>query len=177
MPGETMLIAAALLASGHELDIAVVLPVAFTAAVLGDNVGYAIGRFGGRALVLRLGRRLFVTEEKLAKVEGFFSRRGAIIVVVARFIEILRQLNGIAAGIAGMPWRRFLFFNALGAALWAGFWGTFFYQVGRHGEIFASIYRRFQPFVIGALALGAVVWWGIGRLRAGRDRRKGKDEA
>ena len=65
---------------------------------------------------------MFLTEERLDKAQSFFDRRGAVIITLARFIEGLRQANGIIAGISGMHWRRFLAFNALGAALWVGTW-------------------------------------------------------
>lgn len=82
--------------------------IAFLAVVIGDNLGYAIGHFGGRALVLRYGRYVMLTSERLDKAEGFFCRHGGKVVVAARFIEGLRQANGIVAGTARMPWRQFL---------------------------------------------------------------------
>lgn len=106
-PGETVLIAASVYAGAGRLNIVAVAVVGFVAAVLGDNVGYAIGRFGGRALVLRFGRYVWLTEERLARAESFFTRHGGKIVVVARFVEGLRQANGIVAGITRMHWLRF----------------------------------------------------------------------
>ncbi len=119
-PGETVLIAASVYAGAGRLNVVAVGVIGFAAAVLGDNVGYAIGRFGGRTLVLRFGRYVMLTEKRLARAESFFTRHGGKIVIVARFIEGLRQANGIIAGITRMPWLRFLAFNALGAALWVG---------------------------------------------------------
>jgi membrane protein YqaA with SNARE-associated domain len=113
-PGETVLIAASVYAGAGRLNIVAVGVIGFAAAVLGDNVGYAIGRFGGRTLVLRFGRYVMLTPERLAGAESFFTRHGGKIVIVARFIEGLRQANGIIAGLTKMPWPRFLAFNALG---------------------------------------------------------------
>jgi len=130
VPGETMLIASALLASQGEMHIVPLVLIACVAAVSGDNIGYAIGRFGGRRLVLRYGRYVLITEERLNKAEGFFRRYGGAVVVMARFLAGLRQLNGIVAGTVKMSWRRFLAYNMLGAVLWVGFWGMLFYELG-----------------------------------------------
>lgn len=168
LPGETTLIAASVFAGLGRLSFPVVLVVAFAAAVLGDNVGYAIGHFGGRPLVLRYGRRLMITEERLRQVEGFFERHGGKVVAVARFIEVLRQLNGIVAGLSGMPWRRFLLYNALGAALWVGSWGAAGYFAGdRLDAIYATVkrYELLAAIVIAAAALGLGVWRLLSRRR------------
>ena len=102
VPGETLLIAASLLASQGEMHIVSVLLIACVAAVTGDNIGYGIGRFGGRKLVLGYGRYVLITEQRLQKAEGFFRKYGGLVVVVARFFAVLRQLNGIVAGTAKM---------------------------------------------------------------------------
>src|SRR6516225_8517100 len=143
VPGETVLIAAAIYAGSGRLNVVAVGIVGFVAAVLGDNIGYAIGRFGGRALVLRWGRYVFITEERLDKAESFFQRHGGKIIVVARFIEGLRQANGIIAGISGLHWAKFVAFNALGAALWVGVWTTVGYVSGNHID---SIYHTITRY-------------------------------
>ena len=74
-------------------------------------------------------------------------------VVVARFFEILRQLNGIAAGIAEMPWRRFLIYNTLGAALWVGFWGILVYQLGERAKNFGDLFKKFEFLFLGGIAI------------------------
>lgn len=153
-PGETILIAASVYAGAGRLNIVAVGVIAFAAAVLGDNTGYAIGRFGGRALVLRYGRYVRLTEERLDKAEGFFTRRGGAIVAVARFVEGLRQANGIVAGTTGMPWRKFLFFNALGAALWVGTWTCVGYLAGDHID---TIYRQISRYSLYLLIAAALV--------------------
>jgi membrane protein DedA with SNARE-associated domain len=99
-------------------------------AVAGDNIGYAIGRFGGCRVVLRYGRYVLISRERLTYTATFFRKHGGAMVAVARFFVVLRQLNGIVAGIAEMPWWHFLFYNALGAVLWVGFWGTLAYELG-----------------------------------------------
>lgn len=158
MPGETILISGALVAAKGKLSIYLLLLIGWIGAVIGDNIGYAIGRYGGRALVLRYGRYVLVTEKRLARAESFFHVRGPIVVVVSRFIEILRQLNGIVAGISNMPWWRFLAFNAIGAFLWVGFWGTLFYLAGGKASRILSFSKAYWwiPTLLGMLALAGI---------------------
>lgn len=155
LPGETILIAAAVYAGAGKLNIVLVGVVAFLAAVLGDNIGYVIGHFGGRRLVLKYGRYLLLTERRLDRAEEFFARQGAKIVTVARFIEGLRQANGIVAGLAGMSWRRFLVFNALGGALWVAAWTTLGYVAGGHIDVIYTQISRYSLYV--GIAIGVVV--------------------
>ncbi|HEX9525882.1 MAG TPA: VTT domain-containing protein [Streptosporangiaceae bacterium] len=167
VPGETIMIAGAIYAGAGRLNIVAVGVIAFIAAVIGDNIGFAIGHFGGRALALRLGKYVFLTEERLSKAEEFFDRRGAIVITVARFIEGLRQANGIIAGISGMHWRRFLAFNALGAALWVGNWVSLGYLAGNHINTIYHYITLYSYYVLIALAvlLVAYIAW---RLRVRR---------
>jgi membrane protein DedA with SNARE-associated domain len=170
VPGETVLIAGAVFAGSGRLNIVAVGVVGFLAAVAGDNIGYAIGRFGGRALVERWGRYVFLTKERLDKAERFFGRHGGKIVVVARFIEGLRQANGIIAGISGMRWLKFLACNALGAALWVGTWVSVGYFAGQH---ITAIYNAITNYSLYA-AIAAVViiaGWLLFRLRKRRRAR------
>src|SRR5215475_10900188 len=122
VPGETVLILAAVYAGAGRLNILLVALLGFCGAVLGDNIGFALGHFGGRPLAERYGRYVFLTPERLDKATTFFDRHGGKIIVIARFVEGLRQANGIIAGISGLRWTRFLVFNAIGAALWVGVW-------------------------------------------------------
>jgi membrane protein DedA with SNARE-associated domain len=161
VPGETVLIAASLYAGAGKLNVAAVGVTGFIAAVIGDNIGFAIGHFGGRALVLRWGRYVRLTEERLDKTEAFFARHGAWIITVARFIEVLRQANGIVAGITNMPWPRFLAFNALGAALWVGTWVSFGYLAGSHIDTIYHYITEYSLYVLIALAVlltGYIAW-------------------
>ncbi|MEU6007580.1 DedA family protein [Streptomyces sp. NPDC001276] len=154
-PGETILIAAGVYAGAGQLDVVAVALIAFAAAVVGDNIGYLVGHLGGRPFVHRWGRYIFLTPERFAAAERFFGRHGGKIVVVARFIEGLRQANGIIAGTTGMHWLRFLAFNALGAALWVGLWVTLAYAAGTHiGTVYDEI-RRYEVYVL--VALGVLV--------------------
>lgn len=132
VPGETILVLGAVYAATARLSIVLVAVLGFLGAVIGDNIGFAIGRFGGRALVDRYGRYVFLTSERLDKATAFFERHGGKVITVARFIEGLRQANGIIAGMTGMHWARFLAYNALGAAMWVGVWVSVGYFSGRH---------------------------------------------
>ncbi|WP_055492184.1 DedA family protein [Streptomyces sp. TP-A0356] len=154
-PGETILIAAGVYAGAGQLNIVAVAAIAFAAAVIGDNVGYLIGRVGGRAFVHRCGRYVFLTPQRFHSAEEFFTRHGGKIVTVARFVEGLRQANGIIAGTTGMHWRRFLAFNALGAALWVGLWATLAYVAGSHITVIYEEIHRYQLYAL--IALGVLV--------------------
>jgi membrane protein DedA with SNARE-associated domain len=153
-PGQTIMVAAAIYAGAGRMNIVAVAAISFVAAVLGDNVGYWIGVRGGRKVVHRFGKYAFITPERFDRAERFFARRGNRIVVVARFIDGLRQLNGVIAGITAMPWRTFLLYNAIGAALWVGWWTTLSYLLGNNlVEIFQYIHR-YQWWAIGVAVIG-----------------------
>ena len=154
-PGETVLIAAAVYAGAGQLNIILVAVIGFLAAVIGDNIGFAIGHFGGRRLALRLGRYVLLTPRRLDAAERFFTRHGGKVVTIARFVEGLRQANGVIAGITGMPWRRFLAFNALGAALWVGLWVTLGDLAGTNITPIYNIIQRFSLYLL--IGLGVVI--------------------
>ena len=164
VPGETTLILAAVYAGTGRLSVWLVGLIGFAAAITGDNIGFAIGHFGGRALVERFGRYIFLTSERLDRAADFFDRHGGKIIVVARFVEGLRQANGIIAGITGMHWARFLAFNALGAALWVAVWTSVGYFSGNHIDTIyhdATRYSTYFAIVVGVLILawiGRRVW-------------------
>jgi len=128
LPGEAVLATGAVLASTGQLDVATVAVVAFVAAALGGNGGYAIGRFGGHPLVVRLGRRIGITRARLDRTEVFFERRGVPVVLLGRFVPIVRQLYALVAGTYEMPWWRFLAANVVGALLWVSIWTTVGYN-------------------------------------------------
>jgi membrane protein DedA with SNARE-associated domain len=122
VPGETLLIFASVLAQRGEMSLPGLLIFAWAGSVVGDNVGYLIGRTLGRATIARYGAKIGLTDARISAIERIFSRYGSATVLFARFFSILRQLNGIVAGTLRMPWWRFLLFNAIGAALWVAVW-------------------------------------------------------
>jgi membrane protein DedA with SNARE-associated domain len=163
-PGETLLITGAILASGGALNIYILLPLAWLGAVIGDNIGYLIGYYGGHRLMLRYGGRIGITEERLQYVERFFERYGGWVIVFARFVVVLRQFNGIIAGTLEMHWLHFIVLNAIGAALWVGFWGMLAYWLGKGVLVYVADIHALAPVVLAAVALAllggvAYLWW------------------
>jgi membrane protein DedA with SNARE-associated domain len=157
VPGQTVLVAAAVYAGTGRLDFAGVLAVAVAAAVVGNSLGYLLGRVGGRAFVHRWGRYVLLTPARLERAEDFFGRHGGAVVTWARFVDVLRQTNGIIAGTVGMPWRRFMAFNVLGAVLWAGTWGGLGYAAGANiGTIYGAVARS-QIILLAAVGALLVV--------------------
>jgi len=160
VPGETILVLGAVYAGTGRLNIFLVGLLGFLGALIGDNIGFAIGHFGGRPLVEKFGRYIFLTPERLDRATGFFERHGGKIVAIARFIEGLRQANGIIAGTTGMRWRVFLVYNAIGAAAWVIVWTSIGYFSGSHID---SIYRvatragTYLAIAVGLLLLAYVV--------------------
>jgi membrane protein DedA with SNARE-associated domain len=170
-PGETLLITGAILASGGALNIYILLPLAWLGAVIGDNIGYVIGYYGGHRLMLRYGGRIGITAERLQYVERFFEHYGGWVIVFARFVVVLRQFNGIVAGTLEMHWLHFVVLNAIGAALWVGFWGMLAYWLGKGVLVYVADIHRLAPIMLALVAaalLGgaAYLWW--------RYRRRGR---
>ena len=157
LPGETLLIFASVLAGRGDMSLPALLICAWAGSVLGDNIGYVIGRRLGRAAVTRYGARIGLTAPRFDAVEQVFARYGAVTVAFARFVNVLRQLNGIVAGTLGMPWQRFLMFNALGAALWVSLWvlGTYFFS--EHIAVIAALARRFGILAAAMVAVALLV--------------------
>lgn len=131
LPGETALIAFGILASQGHYSIVVVIAVAAAAAIVGDNLGYElIGRRGGRRLLERWGPLRRRAERILPPTEELMAKHGGKVVFFGRFITVLRYTAAWVAGIAGMPWRKFLFWNAAGGICWATLVGLVSYYAG-----------------------------------------------
>lgn len=118
LPGETGVIAAALVASQGDISIVALYLAVLSAAILGDSTGYAVGRLGGHRLLEKFGPYIRLTAERLDMLERKFRKGGLWFVAVARFLPLCRQLNGVIAGTMAMPWHLFLAANAAGAVLW-----------------------------------------------------------
>ncbi len=130
IPGETALIAAAAIASQGKLEIALVIPLAAAGAIVGDNIGYQIGRKGGRWLLERPGRLERQRREVLVRGEPFFERHGPKAVFLGRFILGLRVWASWLAGATHMRWQSFALWNALGGICWATAIGLLAYYLG-----------------------------------------------
>ena len=131
LPGETALMTAALYAgSTHRIDIVSVVLVAATAAIIGDNIGYVIGRSIGVRLVTRYGRYVRLDEPRLKVGQYLFLRHGGKIVFFGRFVAFLRTYAALLAGMNRMSWPHFLLMNALGGICWATLFGGGAYLFG-----------------------------------------------
>jgi membrane protein DedA with SNARE-associated domain len=146
-PGETILLVAAVYAATTgRLSVVGVVAAAAAGAILGDNVGYGLGRLFGHRLLVRFGGWVRLTPERLVLLHRFFEQRGPLAVFAARFIAVLRTFGAIMAGAAEMRYRTFLLFNALGGAAWATAYGLLGFELGR-------AYDRLG---------GALTWVGVG---------------
>jgi membrane protein DedA with SNARE-associated domain len=171
LPGESLLIAAGALAGEGQFDPWAVGATAVVAAVLGDNLGYAIGRWAGRPFLLRHGGRIGITAERFAKVERLLARHGWIIVAGARFVVLLRQLNGLVAGAAGMSWHRFLLANVAGAIVWVALWVVLAFELGArlHIVTFLSEHLAWAVCIaIVGLLVSALTVWMVGHRKRGQ---------
>lgn len=159
VPGETALIGAALYAgSTHKLSIWGVIGAAIAGAIVGDNIGFSIGRYGGARLLLRHGHRIGLHEGRLKIGIWLFRRHGGKVVFWGRFVSVLRTYAAFLAGTNRMAWPRFLVFNAAGAIVWATFFGVVYYVFGSAIErLSTAIDIAFG--VAGAAALVAFLVW------------------
>jgi membrane protein DedA with SNARE-associated domain len=153
VPGETALITAALLASKGDLNIELVIVLAAAAAIVGDNIGYLIGRKGGRWALERPGRFHRERLRVIATGEPFFERHGPKAVFFGRFVLGLRVWASWLAGATQMRWRSFLLWNALGGICWATIVGLIAYLLGRSA---GNALQTFGLFGLGAAVLGLI---------------------
>jgi membrane protein DedA with SNARE-associated domain len=155
VPGETALIAFGVLASQGHYSIATVIAVAAAAAIVGDNLGFwLIGRRGGRALIARYAWVERRTQHVLPRAQALIARYGGRAVFFGRFVSVLRETIAWVAGLAGMSWPRFLFWNAFGGIVWAAAIGLLAYF---GGKALADSVSRYGLYAVAALALAAVL--------------------
>lgn len=172
LPGETMMIAAAVLAAeSTRLSLIPLIVTAWSAAVIGDNTAYIVGRWAGRRLVLQYGRHVFITYDRITRVESAFDRYGGIIVLFARFFEVFRQLNGLVAGTMEMSWHRFLFYNTIGGGLWVCAWSVLFYWLSDRASFVFVYFRKFEFFILISVAVAAVFYLGYRLVHRSRTKR------
>jgi membrane protein DedA with SNARE-associated domain len=158
IPGETILLAAGFFASRGNLSVALIAAVAACGAILGDNLGYWIGRKLGRSLVIKYGKYVWLTEQRFADMERFFDRHGAKTVGVARFITGFRVFTALFAGASHMVWRRFLFFNAIGGLVWAAVITLVGYFFGHSWSLMERWVKGGGLILAGAVVLGWLVF-------------------
>jgi membrane protein DedA with SNARE-associated domain len=151
-PGQTMLMAGSILAARGGMSIEWVLVLAFLAAVLGNSLGYLLGRWGGRLILEKVG----ISETRMLRMESLFNRYGGGVVFVGRFFDGLRQLSGIVAGTLEMPWWKFTVFNVLGAVTWTVLWGLGVYFLDQDIKTVFVVFHRVEPYII-VISLLAVI--------------------
>jgi membrane protein DedA with SNARE-associated domain len=160
VPGETVLLLASFLAySQHELSLSWIIVVATIAATLGDNLGFALGAYGGRPLLARYQAVFRIRDKTLARGESLFARFGAVTVFFARFVFGMRIIAGPMAGVLRMPWRKFLIFNFLGAMVWVTVISVVGYLFGQNWSLLEQFLKRFDVAVAIVAVLVVAFWW------------------
>jgi membrane protein DedA with SNARE-associated domain len=151
-PGQSLLMAGALEAARGHMHMVLLFAVAVLAAVLGNSLGYLIGKRGGRPLL----RKLRVNEVREAKLAGLFDRYGGGFILLARFFDGPRQLNGILAGTFNMPWWLFTVFNVIGAVLWVSVWGLGTFYLSEHLHAVDALLRQVNPWIAGIVVISVI---------------------
>lgn len=168
-PGETTLLAAAIYAgTGKPLNIALVILFAAAGAIIGDNVGFTVGRYGGYPLVRRILRLLHVRESALDYTQRFFERHGDKTVFLGRFISILRATVAFLAGVSQMRRRVFFVWNAAGGICWATLYGLLGFFLGRNLPLLRRVIDVLGiggVVVVAVVVVGGLVFWFIRRRR------------
>ena len=161
VPGETILLLACFLAySEHDLQLPWIMVVATLAATVGDNLGFALGYYGGRPLLARYQSLFRIENKTVERGEELFARYGAVTVFLARFVFGMRVIAGPMAGVLRMPWRKFTIFNFLGAILWVTIISGVGYLFGQHWERLAGEVKRIDIAAAILLVIVAVLlWW------------------
>lgn len=183
-PGETMLLFASFYAAiDHQLNIIIVIACAALGAIVGDNFGYLIGRSGGRALVRRYGRFVFLKPQHLDHAEKFFAKHGDKTVFFGRFIAVLRAWAAFLAGVNHMHWRTFLIYNAAGGIVWATIYGLLGYEAGHlFHDNFDAVQRIARDIgwvgiiIIAAIIIAAIIIFRVRRAHepAGKEQPSAK---
>lgn len=155
LPGETVLLVGGVAAARGIMSLPLVILVAAAAAIVGDNLGYIVGRRGGRPLLFRYGRVLRVSDHSLAILDSFFDRHGAKTVFFGRWVIFLRVWAALFAGASKMHWKQFVFWNALGGLAWATTMGSLAYVFA------ASVDKVGKAFGIAGWTLAIVVGIGV----------------
>jgi membrane-associated protein len=158
VPGETILLLASFMAySQHELRLPWIILVGTIAATVGDNLGFALGLYGGRRLLSRYQSLFRIGSASPDRGEKLFARYGALTIFFARFVFGMRVIAGPLAGVLRMPWRKFLIFNFLGAALWVSVISSAGYLFGRHWQNLEYDIKRFDVAAV-IVVVVLIVW-------------------
>jgi len=165
VPGESIvLLASFTAATDHQLQLPIIIACAAAGAIIGDNIGYVIGRVGGRAIVERFGKYFFLKPHHLDQAERFFARQGEKAVFFGRFFALLRIWAAFLAGMNRMRWSKFLLYNAAGGIVWATLAGLTGYTAGNLLHSFGQLDQVEGTLAwitvgtIAVLALGWMLW-------------------
>ena len=173
LPGETILILASFAAyRGHHLKLPWVILVAICACTVGDNIGYWIGRRGGRPLLERYKNLFRIQDETIRAGEEFLQRRGSLAIFLARFIAGMRIVAGPLAGVLRMDWKRFLLANFAGAALWVTVIACVGYFFGSQYEALAGAVKETEFVIMAVVVVIALYVWLKNRKRARQQQRE-----
>jgi membrane protein DedA with SNARE-associated domain/membrane-associated phospholipid phosphatase len=171
-PGETVVMAAGVIAGQGEISLIVLIGVVWFSAVLGDTVSLFVGRRLGRPFLERHGPKLKITPERLRQVDGYFERHGGKTILIGRFIGLVRAVAPFIAGSSGLPFRRFIPYSVVGAGLWSALFCVlgyvFWHSFDRVADIAGQALFGFAAVV--AIAVG--VAWSYRRLRDPEQRRR-----
>ena len=161
VPGETILLLASFLAySEHRLQLPYIILVGIVSATIGDNLGFALGLYGGRPLLNRYQKTFRIKQSVIDRGEDLFRNYGSATIFVARFIAGMRIVAGPLAGVLRMDWRKFLIFNFMGAALWVTVISLAGYLFGRHWErLFQLLHEINIGLVVAAVIVVAWLWY------------------
>jgi membrane protein DedA with SNARE-associated domain len=176
---EVAIIYGGVLASGqipnepHHLNLVVVIVLATLAEVLGSLAGYAIGYFGGRPLVDRVGKYVLLTHKDLDRAESWFARRGEPVVLFGRFIPLLRSFVSFAAGLGEMALPKFLLYTVIGCAIWCTALTSFGYALGSsyNRALKAFSYAGYVAAVVVVIAVAILFWHRLRIVRGERSDR------
>lgn len=169
VPGETILLVAGYFASTGVFRMPLVMLIAASGAVVGDNIGFWVGHHFGRGFLLKVGRFFFLTPKRLEHMEHYFKSHGNKTILVARFITGLRVFAALLAGASKMPWRVFVVYNVAGAILWSVVITTLGYIFGQSLPLLVKwVGRSGTILLIAAVVIGLVIW----RVRKHRKRNK-----
>lgn len=160
LPGESgLLIATAAVGTGRMFNIWWVIVAAASGAIVGDTIGYWIGRWGGRVLVLRLMGKFFIKPEHLEKTEQFFTRHGGKAVFFGRYVSYLRVLTALLAGVSGMHYPKFLLFNALGGITWAIVFGLAGFIFGKNLGFLQTHIRKLRWVLLAMFSISVAIYY------------------
>ena len=167
LPGETVLIAAGALAHRGSLTLWETMVMGGLGAVMGGQLGYCVGRFGGRPFVLRWGRYVFITPERLGRAESFFERHGGKAVFSARFIAGLRVFGALVAGMSSMSWRKFTLYSVLGGVVWTTAAVALGYFLWASSGLVEHWIGRVSLLLAAVVALALLLGWAYRRVMRG----------